>query len=274
MTCTICDANTEPYFTGMVIRKHKVHYYRCTSCNFIQTETPYWLDEAYESAISWLDVGLIQRNINLAPIVETLLRKWFNASGRFLDYGGGYGMFVRMMRDRGFNFYRQDAYCTNLFAKYFDISDLNKSETFEIVTAFEVFEHLPDPVREVERMLTLGNAILFSTEVQPSADVKPETWWYFMPDAGQHVSLYSRASLQALANRFGLFYNYNDNDLHLFSRHKINNKLFSLITQPRNSRIYNKIYGRHSTSLITPDFEYMQRVVRAELDKTISQTKL
>ena len=26
-------------------------------------------------------------------------------------------MLVRMMRDNGFNFYRQDTYCENLFAK-------------------------------------------------------------------------------------------------------------------------------------------------------------
>lgn len=249
------------------MRKHEVQYFRCTKCNFIQTEEPYWLNEAYESAISWLDVGLILRNLHLAPLAETIIRKWFNKVGYFLDYGGGYGMFVRLMRDRGFNFYRQDAYCINLFAKYFDISDFAEPEKFELITAFEVFEHLPDPINELERMLKYGDAILFSTEVQPFENVNSDNWWYFMMDAGQHVSLYSRKSLQALADHFGLFYNYNESNLHLFSRRKINNKTFSLLTQPRNSRLYNKIFGRDTPSLITSDFKYLQGLVKKQLDE-------
>ena len=266
MTCKICKAITVPYLVGKVMGKYQVQYFRCTECGFIQTEEPYWLGEAYESAISWLDVGLIQRNMHLTPLTETVLRRWFDINGQFLDYGGGYGMFVRMMRDRGFNFYRQDAYCANLFAKYFDISDSAQHGPFELVTAFEVFEHLPDPVNELEHVLTYSDAILFSTQVQPFTDVKPETWWYFMMDAGQHVSLYSRESLQTLANRFGLYYNYNENDLHLFSRRKINNKVFSFFTQPRSSKLYNKLYGRHLPSLIPADFEYMQNLVRKQLN--------
>ena len=262
MTCKICEAITLPYLTGLVLGRHQVQYFCCTKCNFIQTEEPYWLKEAYESAISFLDVGLIQRNIHFAPLTETLLRKWFDEKGRFLDYGGGYGMFVRLMRDRGFSFYRQDTYCENLFAKYFDINNLAEHSTFELITAFEVFEHLPDPVSELKRILTYSDAILFSTQVQPFKDVKPETWWYFMMDAGQHISLYSRESLQSLADRFGLHYNYNGNDLHLFSKKKINNKTFSFLTHPRYSQLYNKIYGRNNAPLTPTDFEHMLNLLK------------
>lgn len=273
MTCNICGAITSPYLTGLVLGRHKVQYFSCTLCDFIQTEKPYWLSEAYESAISFLDVGLIQRNMYFAPITETLLRKWFNIEGRFLDYGGGYGMFVRIMRDRGFNFYRQDAYCENLFAKYFDVNDLAEHETIELVTAFEVFEHLPEPVIALKQMLTYSDAILFSTQVQPFKGVKPETWWYFMTDGGQHVSLYSRQSLQTLADQFGLYYNYNENDLHLFSKKKINNKMFSLFTQSRNSMLYNKIYGRRSVSLTSADFKYTQSLLKKKPDAIIQSTQ-
>lgn len=273
MTCNICETITSPYLTGLVLERHKVQYFCCPKCGFIQTEEPYWLNEAYESAISFLDVGLIQRNMHFAPIAETLLRKWFNEKGRFLDYGGGYGMFVRIMRDYGFNFYRQDAYCENLFAKYFDVSDLAEHKTFELITAFEVFEHLPDPVTALKHMLTYGDAILFSTQVQPFKGVKPETWWYFMMDGGQHVSLYSRQSLQTLADQFGLYYNYNEGDLHLFSKHKINNKAFSFFTQPRNSLLYNKIYGRRLMSLTPADFKYTQNLLKNKTDATIQSTE-
>ena len=55
-------------------------------------------------------------------------------------------MFVRIMRDKGFNFYRQDIHCQNLFAKHFDISNIKITEKFDLLTAIEVFEHLEDPM--------------------------------------------------------------------------------------------------------------------------------
>ena len=39
-------------FRGLVLRKHDIAYHRRDECDFIQTEEPYWLDEAYSSAIS------------------------------------------------------------------------------------------------------------------------------------------------------------------------------------------------------------------------------
>ncbi len=51
-------------------------------------------------------------------------------------------MFVRLMRDNGFDFYRSDRQCENLFAKGFEAS-LDVSPSYELLTAFEVFEHLP-----------------------------------------------------------------------------------------------------------------------------------
>ncbi len=38
----------------------------------------------------------------------------------FLDYAGGYGVFTRLMRDIGFDFYWHDPYTQNLFANGFE----------------------------------------------------------------------------------------------------------------------------------------------------------
>jgi len=37
-----------------------------------------------------------------------------NPDGIFLDYAAGYGLFVRLMRDAGYNFRWSDLYCQNL----------------------------------------------------------------------------------------------------------------------------------------------------------------
>jgi len=40
-----------------------------------------------------------------------------NPDGIFLDYAAGYGLFVRLMRDAGYNFRWSDLYCQNLFVR-------------------------------------------------------------------------------------------------------------------------------------------------------------
>ncbi|MBD2751869.1 class I SAM-dependent methyltransferase [Spirosoma sp. BT704] len=263
MDCPICESSVSAYCTAKVLGKYNIQYFRCNHCNFIFTENPFWLDEAYNSAITKLDIGLINRNEFVLPIVQSVINKWCNPDAQFIDYGGGYGMLVRMLRDRGFDYYRQDIYCPNLYADLFDITDTNFFKG-ELLTAFEVFEHLINPVTELEKMLTLSDTILFSTEVQPFDKVTPESWWYFTPETGQHIGLYHRKSLQALADRFNLNYNWNNYDIHLFSKKSISNNLFKTITDPRWSRWYNKFIGKRE-SLLKKDFVYVQKCLRESL---------
>ncbi len=104
----ITGGETSFAFGGTVLNKYKVNYFRCVETGFIQTENPYWLTEAYSSAISVLDVGYVKRNIDFARLVEKIISEQLSNFTCGLDYGGGYGMFVRLMRDRGYSFIRQD----------------------------------------------------------------------------------------------------------------------------------------------------------------------
>ena len=262
-TCIICTAEAYPYCSAEILKTHNVQYYKCSQCEFIFTETPYWLDEAYNSAITRLDIGLIQRNQMMTPVVKAVINKWFDPNKQYVDYGGGYGMLVRMMRDQGFDFYRQDIHCTNLYAESFDVNDIPPFKA-ELLTAFEVFEHLVDPVLEVAKMLELSDSILFSTTVQPSANVTPESWWYFTPETGQHISLYSRSSLQFLAEKFGLYYYWNDQNVHLFSRRNVSNRMFKLITHPSLCRWYGRIATKRQ-SLLDKDYLEIKKQIKAEV---------
>src|SRR5688572_15218026 len=121
MHCKICAGTSEPFAVATVLEKHQVQYFVCSHCGFVQTEEPYWLEEAYSEAITRADIGLVGRNVLGSEQVKLLILAFFNDRGKFLDYGGGYGMFVRLMRDAGLNFYLYDQYCENLFAKGFDV---------------------------------------------------------------------------------------------------------------------------------------------------------
>jgi hypothetical protein len=184
--------------------KHEAAYFRCTECGFIQTEAPYWLEEAYaSSAINRADVGMVQRNQRIAKVTRALITLLFDGSRRFVDYGGGYGLFVRMMRDTGYDFYRYDKHCNNLFAADFEACH-PPGEKFELLTAFELFEHLADPVAEVRGMLEFSDSVFFTTEIVPEGNPVPDSWSYFGLEHGQHISFYTLRSLELLGQQFGL----------------------------------------------------------------------
>ncbi|MGD1699641.1 methyltransferase domain-containing protein [Dapis sp. BLCC M229] len=76
-----------------------------------------------------------------------IIDQLFNPEGKFLDFGGGYGLFTRLMRDIKYKFYWQDKYCKNLFAQNLKAIPEQK---YELVTAFEVLEYLVNPITEIK----------------------------------------------------------------------------------------------------------------------------
>ena len=274
MQSKITGGETDHIFSGNVLSKYDVKYYQCKETGFIQTETPYWLNEAYQSAIVALDVGLALRNEQLANVTERILIRYFKDGNRFLDYGGGYGQYVRMMRDRGFNFFLFDEYAENLYARFFGIKnkeDLQK-EKFEVVTAFEVFEHLVDPVASLEELLQYSDTILFSTELVPDQKfTSPNDWWYFVPEIGQHVSFYTLKSLQYLATKMQCNLYSNGTNLHIITRKKFEKdpfvylRSFKGFDQWSNSvkKLHDKIWGtKPKPSLMHSDSELIKSIIK------------
>lgn len=214
--CRLCSEDAIPFGSACVLGSLEVSYYRCQKCGFVQTEEPYWLKRAYEQPISTIDVGIISRNIAMTDEASAVISALFDGGGRFLDWGGGYGILVRLMRDRGFDFYWRDPFCDNLFAQGFEWTDGNPAE---LVTAFEVLEHLPNPVDDVARMAQTADNLLVSTLLLPEPAPALEDWWYYALVGGQHVSLYSRRSLTVLAGQLGMFAASNrGGSVHLFTR--------------------------------------------------------
>lgn len=220
MNCRICNSHTKILFREKVLNKYEVNYFQCNNCGYLLTEEPYWLNEAYNSAINISDTGIIYRNTQFSKICSVIIDVYFNRNGKFLDYAGGYGIFTRMMRDIGFDFYWTDKYCENLLARGFEYEE-NKKNNFEAVTAFEVFEHFVDPVSEFETILKYGKNIIFSTELLPNPVPKPADWWYYGFSHGQHVSFYTRESLSLLGKKHGLNF-YSMKGIHIFTEKKLN----------------------------------------------------
>jgi hypothetical protein len=207
-----------------------VTFFRCGRCGFIQTEEPYWLAEAYREPINATDTGYVQRNIECAQVTRAVIHWLKRSEGPFVDYGGGYGIFVRMMRDLGFDFRLMDKFCPNLFARGFEAED---STRYRLLTAFEVFEHLPNPREELERMLKLSDVILFGTRLAPGDRESFARWDYLGLEHGQHVSFFTFEALARLAADFGLHLCSNFGTLHLLSREHFSARIFRWVTSDR-----------------------------------------
>jgi 2-polyprenyl-3-methyl-5-hydroxy-6-metoxy-1,4-benzoquinol methylase len=277
--CKICNSNSTKLFTGNILNKYIIDYFQCDDCNFIQTEKPYWLNESYSNAIASTDIGLLNRNNYFQNIASFIITSYFDCNSKFLDYAGGYGVFVRLMRDNGFNFYRQDMYCENIFAKYFDISDCNPTDKFELITAFEVFEHLTNPIEEIGKIFEKSDALLFSTELQPKNKMNStKDWWYFAEETGQHISFYTIKSLEIIAAKMNCNLYSNNTNLHILTKRKLKSNPFEKF-KTRNDRLFivkflaktiafierkftNKYEAQTLNSLLMKDFEYVKSRIK------------
>jgi hypothetical protein len=225
-TCNICGHPSGRVFEAEVLHKYQVAYFRCSHCGFVQTETPYWLEEAYSNPINLSDTGIVRRNIMACRSLSAVLYFLFDRQGTFLDYAGGYGLLTRMMRDIGFDFYTWDPHTPNLMARGFEY---NPSSPIELLSCFECFEHLSDPMSEIQKMLGISRNFFFSTQLLPQPVPLPSDWWYYNPSHGQHISLYAPQTLDYIARKFNLQV-YSMKGYHLFTDKKLPPFSFQLLT--------------------------------------------
>jgi len=246
LKCKVCGSDSHNFANAEVLNKHQVKYFCCSNCGFVQTETPYWLEEAYSEAIASSDVDLVFRNKMFSNITSKLIFNFFDHQAKFIDYGGGYGLFVRLMRDVGFDFYWLDKFCDNIFAKGFEVIE-SENHQFEVLTAFEIFEHLIDPIVDIQEIFKHSKNILFSTELLPNTGYHPNEWWYYALTTGQHISFYTLKALTIIADRFNLNLYSNGSSLHLLTEKALPDDLFELLA--RDELTINKASLLHSDYL-------------------------
>lgn len=229
INCKICRSRVSEFSKAKLLQKYLVGYYKCDTCGFVFTEKPYWIKEAYRDSINITDTGLVARNLNFIKLTRLIIMLCFDSNAKFLDYGGGYGLFVRLMRDAGFDFYWVDRYSRNLLSRGFEYS--TKHIPYEMVTAFEVFEHMRDPMAYFSQILNYSDNILFSTFLLPKSNPKPGEWWYYGLEHGQHISFYSLKTLMIIAKKMNRYLYSNNKNIHLISnKNNLGKTFFKLIS--------------------------------------------
>jgi len=253
--CRVCKNPVKAIFTSVLLQKYFTQYYQCNNCGYVQTGEPFWLEEAYKIPINKSDTGMIMRNYWFRNVTATIIYFLFDHKVKFFDYSGGYGIFVRLMRDTGFDFYWQDKHTENLFARGFEFKDSGNNQV-ELLTCFEAFEHFAEPAAELEKLLSISRNILLSTEFIPDPPPSPDEWWYYGSRHGQHIGFFRKKTFEYLAKKHNLYFYTNGQNIHLLSEKRFPKAAFKWLTKV--SKYMTPLIQKRMKSLTWKDFETLK----------------
>ena len=155
---------------GLPLSGIPIYYRRCPRCAFsFTTAFDDWppaafLEHIYNADYLHIDPDYAERRPtnNARFIAETFQAT--RSTIQILDYGGGNGILAQRLRDQHFNAATYDPFSAE---KQFP------THRFDLITCFEVLEHVPDPQARPSTASTRSSrdqgAILFSTLLQPES---------------------------------------------------------------------------------------------------------
>jgi len=195
--CPLCGSNR----AARLFTKRETDYWVCGDCTF-RFATPD-VNPNLTTALEGYEDAYLQY---LAPDAGDAanfdaLSRWMTGftpleGRRLLDVGAGSGKLVRFLRRRGIDahgiepshalFHRFLAGDTAFSCATLDEFHASNPRTFDIVTAFDVIEHVPDPpgfLRAISTFLESGGILLVSTPDVESltAKVFGRRWHFYYP---------------------------------------------------------------------------------------------
>jgi SAM-dependent methyltransferase len=182
-----------------------IYYAYCQACGFCYAPTmcAWSLDtfrqKIYNQDYAAIDPDYIEKRPSHNANWLVKLFKDLPKEIQHLDYGGGNGMLSDLLKQAGWDSVSYDP---------FNLTDtpMQQLGKFDLLTAFEVFEHVPDVEVLMHQLCSLLNEnglIIFSTLVSDGHILPHQrlTWWYASPRNG-HISLFSNKALQLCAQKF------------------------------------------------------------------------
>lgn len=260
-TCPICSGSSRHFGRQQMLMTHDADYRQCVTCGHVFVIDPHWLEQAYSTVIAALDTGIVTRNLWLADATSALLGSSLRHVNKTLDFGGGSGLLVRLMRDRGHDFRWHDAYSPNLLAGGFADRALGE---YDMVTAFELVEHLIDPMATLKTLRAAAPILLLSTELLRPDARQLDDWWYYAPESGQHIGFFTHRSLSIAAERLGLQLSSNHRNLHVLAPRPVSRWLLRALRKPSRARWL--AWAGHRKSLAHADARLLRQRLQAGAD--------
>ena len=201
---------------------HGVYYVRCQACKYtFAPEFSAWTDQDFVNMIyndSYVEVDPDYLNIRPKGNAEALnsIFGHYRNDIKHLDYGGGNGVLSGCLESFGWSSTSYDPFPAN-------DAKLNGLGTFNLISAFEVFEHVPDPhvmMETIEKLLSGPDAVVFFSTLLSDGHINDGerlNWWYVAPRNG-HIGLHSSQSLAVLGERYGMKLHSLNSGTHIFYR--------------------------------------------------------
>lgn len=196
-----------------------VYYALCNICGFsFAPELMNWKLEQFEEKIyndeyARVDPDYIDSRprANAANLINIFGERAHAI--RHLDYGGGGGLLVQLLKESNWQSTTYDPFVD----RSLNLDQLGK---YDLISAFEVFEHVPDVqalMTSLRALLAPKGVVLFSTLLSDGHIRANQrlSWWYASPRNG-HISLFSRNSLTLLAKQEGFTFGSFSNGFHAF----------------------------------------------------------
>ncbi len=193
--CPLCNTNQKLSFHQDKERE----YYRCSCCDLIFVSRECHLSEYEEKARydSHNNDPDDPRYRNFFKQLLTPLLAILHSNSYGLDFGSGPGPALSLMLE-------ECGHKVDLYDKFYAQNDAVFQNRYDFITATEVVEHLPNPLKDLEalvKILQKGGILAIMTEIVfPQLDFRN---WYYKNDPS-HVCFYSEKTFVYLANLLGL----------------------------------------------------------------------
>jgi ubiquinone/menaquinone biosynthesis C-methylase UbiE len=218
--CPLCNsASSKPFH-----RESGYTLVRCRRCRLIYvnpqpTERDLW--QHYQEYLPSSPQEIQKWGQMMLPVIRTsarlILDHFGKERGRLLDVGCGYGFFLSQMRSLGFEVQGIDISETALtYAReQMDLIVSNhkiqefKDQSFDILTAFYVIEHVPDPrnmLKEFYRVLKPGGFLLLRWPHTAPLTLLTRWWHDFrLHDVPSHLTDFSPTTLKRMLETLGFY---------------------------------------------------------------------
>lgn len=225
MNCLLCKQPLTYYLT-----KNGYRLYRCSRCALVRTDLgatydtfvrrfysrEYFEGDPTRSAYSDYehDKPLIVRNMR--KFLSFIKRH--KIEGRLLDVGCAFGYFVELAQSHGYEAYGFDAsvHATKEARvllgtekiKHGTVRSVSyRKKSFDVISLFDVFEHLDTPLLDMKKITTLladdGIVILATGDTQSlAAKILKRRWTFFIPP--QHLYFFNKKNVTMLLREAGL----------------------------------------------------------------------
>lgn len=214
--CLICENISSKLFDVWLQNSFSADLYECKNCFFKFYPGQNWIQNSFSKRLNHLDVGAVDRTLIISEILTEICNSLGIKNDICLDYGGGYGLLTRIMRDKGFNWKNYDPYTEGIFSENHNCSLENN---FALISLIEVCLHFEDPVNDFFQIIKHANTLIFTASIPKKPFDSNSS--IVTKESGQHIAIYSLDSLKIIANKIGCHFYSDKKFIHIFTRKKL-----------------------------------------------------